>query len=381
MTADEKSADAKPTDARAYSPGLEGVLAGETSIALVDGANGRLLYRGYPIVELVRGGTYAHVAELLWTGEWPEGAHLPCQPLSREVMAVLRALPREAGPMDALRTAVSAWGAIEGADWPPTVEQARTLTAIAPTALAAFSRLRAGEQPIEPDTDLELTAGFLHMLSGERPSTAAARALDAYFITAAEHGFNASTFTARVITSTRSDMASAVAGAIGALKGPLHGGAPSEVVNQLHEIGSAEQAERWARDTIERGERIMGFGHRVYRAYDPRAAALREVAEGMADMAEWLHLAVAVEDVVLRVLAEMKPGRVIKTNVDYYAPAVLQGAGLPSADLYPATFALARHAGWTAHVLEQASSNRLIRPDVRYIGPAERPLPGVGVHA
>jgi citrate synthase len=219
------------------------------------------------------------------------------------------------------------------------------------------------------------------MLSGDRPTPAAARALDAYFITAAEHGFNASTFTARVITSTRSDMASAVAGAIGALKGPLHGGAPSEVVNQLHEIGSAEQAERWARETIERGDRIMGFGHRVYRAYDPRAAALREVAEGMADMAEWLQLAVSVEDVVLRVLAEMKPGRVIKTNVDYYAPAVLQGAGLPSADLYPATFALARHAGWTAHVLEQASANRLIRPDVRYVGPAERALPGVGVHA
>ncbi|CAN5648985.1 citrate synthase/methylcitrate synthase [soil metagenome] len=369
----------QPADPRPYSPGLEGVLAGETSIALVDGANGRLLYRGYPIVELVRDGSYAQVAELLWTGEWPEGAHLPCQPLSREVMAVLRALPRDAGPMDALRTAVSAWGAAQGTDWPPTVEQARALTAIAPTALAAFSRLRAGEEPIEPDPELELTAGFLHMLAGERPSTAAVRALDAYFVTAAEHGFNASTFTARVITSTRSDMASAVAGAIGALKGPLHGGAPSEVVNQLHEIGSAEGAERWARDTIERGERIMGFGHRVYRAYDPRAAALREVAEGMADMADWLHLAVAVEDVVLRVLAEMKPGRVIKTNVDYYAPAVLQGAGLPSADLYPATFALARHAGWTAHVLEQASANRLIRPDVRYIGPAERALPGVGV--
>jgi citrate synthase len=376
MTADNRSADA-----RQYSPGLEGVLAGETSIALVDGANGRLLYRGYPIVELVRGGTYAQVAELLWTGEWPERASLPCAPLSPEVAAVLRELPASAHPMDALRTAVSAWGAAEGADWPPTVEQARALTAIAPTALAAFSRLRAGEQPIDPDPELELTAGFLHMLSGDRPTPAAARALDAYFITAAEHGFNASTFTARVITSTRSDMASAVAGAIGALKGPLHGGAPSEVVNQLHEIGSAEQAERWARETIERGDRIMGFGHRVYRAYDPRAAALREVAEGMADMAEWLQLAVSVEDVVLRVLAEMKPGRVIKTNVDYYAPAVLQGAGLPSADLYPATFALARHAGWTAHVLEQASANRLIRPDVRYVGPAERALPGVGVHA
>jgi citrate synthase len=371
MTTEAATADARP-----YSPGLEGVLAGETAIALVDGANGRLLYRGYPIVELVRGGTYAQIAELLWTGEWPAQAHLPCRPLPTEVLAALRALPAQAHPMDALRTAVSAWGAVTRADWPPTVEQAREVTALAPTALAAFSRLRGGDEPIDPDVELDLTAGFLYMLSGERPTEAAARALDAYFITAAEHGFNASTFAARVITSTRSDMASAVAGAIGALKGPLHGGAPSEVVNQLHEIGSAEQAEQWARSTIERGERIMGFGHRVYRAYDPRAAALREVAEGMADMADWLQLAVAVEDVVLRVLAEMKPGRVIKTNVDYYAPAVLQGAGLPSADLYPPAFALARHAGWTAHVLEQASANRLIRPDVRYIGPTERSLPG-----
>jgi citrate synthase len=366
----EQSADGRP-----YSPGLEGVLAGETSIALVDGAHGRLLYGGYPIVELVRGGTYAQVAELLWTGEWPEEAHLPCLPLPDEVLACLRALPGNAHPMDALRTSVSAWGAIRRTDWPPTVEQARELTALAPTALAAFARLREGREPIAPDSELELAAGFLHMLSGERPTEAATRALDAYFITAAEHGFNASTFTARVVTSTRSDMASAVAGAIGAHKGPLDRGAPSEVVNQLHEIGSPEQAERWARATIERGERIMGFGHRVYRAYDPRAAALREVAEGMAGMADWLRLAVAVEDVVLRVLAEMKPGRVIKTNVDYYAPAVLQGAGLPAPDLYPATFALARMAGWTAHCLEQAADNRLIRPDVRYVGPAERRLP------
>ncbi|HWH24440.1 MAG TPA: citrate/2-methylcitrate synthase [Candidatus Limnocylindria bacterium] len=363
------------SDERHYSPGLEGVLAGETAIALVDGAHGRLLYRGYPIVELVRGGTYAQVAELLWTGEWPEQAWLPCGQLPEEVITALRALPANTHPMDALRTAVSVWGAANRPGWPPTVEHARELTAFAPSALAAFARLRQGLDPIEADAELDLVPGFLHQLSGEAPDAAAARALDAYFVTAAEHGFNASTFTARVITSTRSDIASAVAGAIGALKGPLHGGAPSEVVNQLHEIGSPEQAERWARATIERGDRIMGFGHRVYRAYDPRAAALREVAEGMAGMADWLQLAVAVEDVVLRVLADMKPERVIKTNVDYYAPAVLQGAGLPAADLYPATFALARHAGWTAHILEQAGDNRLIRPDVRYVGPAERSLP------
>ena len=187
--------------------------------------------------------------------------------------------------MDALRTAVSTWGAAESPGWPPTVEQARTLTAMAPSALAAFARLRDGKEPVEPDPDLELAAGFLYQLTGKRPDEAAARALDAYFVVAAEHSFNASTFTARVITSTGSDLASAVCGAIGALKGPLHGGAPSEVVSQLHEIGSPDRAEKWIDDALDRGERLMGFGHRVYRAYDPRAAALREVAEGMANTA------------------------------------------------------------------------------------------------
>ena len=368
----------KPVDDRAYSPGLEGVLAGETSLARVDGANGRLTYRGYPIVELVKGGTYAQVADLLWTGEWLESAHLPCAPLPAAVLTALRALPADAHPMDALRTATSVWGAVMRPGWPPTVEQARALTALAPSALAAFARLRDGDEPVEPDPGLELAAGFLYQLTGESPDPAAARALDAYFITGAEHGFNASTFAARVITSTQSDIASAVCGAIGALKGPLHGGAPSEVVNQLHEIGSVERAEQWIDAALDRGERLMGFGHRVYRAYDPRAAALRTVAEGMASMAEWLKLAVAVEDVALRKLAERHPERPLKTNVEYYAAAVLQGIGLPP-DLFPATFALARHAGWTAHVLEQASANRLIRPDVRYVGPQERSLPGVSV--
>jgi citrate synthase len=199
------------------------------------------------------------------------------------------------------------------------------------------------------------------------------RALDAYFVVGAEHGFNASTFTARVITSTQADLASAVTGAIGALKGPLHGGAPSEVVDQLHEIGSPDQAETWIRDMLGRGERLMGFGHRVYRAYDPRAAALRAVAEALVGEADWLARAVAVEEVALRLLAEHKPDYPIKTNVEYYAAAVLQGVGLPP-DLFPATFALARHAGWTAHCLEQAEADVLIRPSVLYTGPEDRAL-------
>jgi citrate synthase len=362
------------SDASAFSPGLKGVLAGETSLARVDGENGRLVYRGYPIGELVERGSYAAVAELLWTDSWDPGAHLACAPLPVDVLEVLRRLPLTANAMDALRTAVSAWGAATGPGWPPTVEQARAVTALAPSALAAFARLRDGLEPIDPDPSLGLAAGFLYQLRGERPDDASVRALDAYFIVGAEHGFNASTFTARVIVSTHSDIASAVVGAIGALKGPWHGGAPSEVVDQLHEMGTVDQAEAWIRATLERGERLMGFGHRVYRAYDPRAAALRQVAEGLSGVAGWLDKAVAVEEIALRVLAEFKPDYPIKTNVEYYAAAVLQGVGLPP-NLFPATFALARHAGWTAHCLEQAEVNVLIRPDVRYVGPDERSLP------
>ena len=363
-----------PTPDRPYSPGLEGVVAGETSLSLVDGARGRLLYRGYRIGDLVAHGTYSAVANLLWTGEWDPSARMPTTPVPDAVLTVLRALPAGAKPMDALRTAVSAWGATQDLPWPPTVEQARALTAFSPSALAAFARLRSGKAPIEPDPSLDLTAGFLYQLSGERPEPGTARALDAYFIVGAEHSFNASTFTARVITSTRSDIASAVVGAIGTMKGPLHGGAPSEVVDQLAQVGSADKAEAWIRETLAKGERLMGFGHRVYRAYDPRAAALREVAEGMEHKPDWLALATEVEDVALRILAEMHPERSIKTNVEFYAAPVLMGVGL-SPDLFPATFSLARHAGWTAHALEQAANNRLIRPDVNYVGPPERDLP------
>lgn len=361
-------------DPRPYSPGLEGVVAAETALGLVDGANGRLLYRGYPIGQIVEHGSYPSVAELLWTGDWDPAARLATAPVPPAVMATLRELPTTTKPMDALRTAVSVWGATQTLEWPPTVEQARALTSFSPSALAAFARLRRGLEPIEPDPSLDLVTGFLTQLNGERPDAGTTRALDAYFMVGAEHGLNASTFTARVIISTRSDIASAVGGAIGAMKGPLHGGAPSEVVEQLHQVGTPERAEAWVRDALDRGERLMGFGHRVYRAYDPRAAALRRVVEAMEHKPEWLDLAIKVEDVALRVLAERHPERPLKTNVEYYAAAVLQGVGL-TPDLFPATFALARHAGWTAHILEQVVANKLIRPDARYTGPSERDLP------
>ena len=376
MTESTTAAPPAPStpDSRPYSPGLEGVIAGETALSKVDGERGRLTYRGYRIGDLVEHGTYAAVANLLWTGDWDAGHRLPTAPLPPAVLEILRALPTATKPMDALRTAVSAWGATQDLPWPPTGEKARALTSFSPSALAAFARLREGREPIEPDPSLDLVEGFLYQLKGERPDAGTARALDAYFIVGAEHSFNASTFTARVITSTRSDIASAVAGAIGTMKGPLHGGAPSEVVDQLAKVGSVEHAEEWLRGALDRGERLMGFGHRVYRAYDPRAAALRKIAEGMEHKPEWLALAIQVEDVALRLLAERHPDRPLKTNVEYYAAPVLLGVGL-TPDLFPATFSLARHAGWTAHVLEQAADNRLIRPDVRYVGPPERDLP------
>jgi citrate synthase len=372
--ATEPTVDPARADTRIYSPGLEGVVAAETALAMVDGERGRLLYRGYRIGDLVERASYAAVANLLWTGDWEPAHHLPTAPVPQAVLTALRALPATAKPMDALRTAVSVWGATENPTWPPTVEQARALTAFSPSALAAFARLRQGLDPIDPDPSLNLVPGFLYQLKGEQADPGTTRALDAYFIVGAEHGLNASTFTARVITSTRSDIASAIGGAIGAMKGPLHGGAPSEVVEQIHQVGTPEHAEEWVRAAVDRGERLMGFGHRVYRAYDPRAAALRKVAESMDHRPDWLDLAIKVEDVALRVLAEKHPERALKTNVEYYAAPVLMGVGL-TPDLFPATFALARHAGWTAHVLEQAGDNRLIRPDARYTGPAERDLP------
>jgi citrate synthase len=368
-------AEAPAAEPKPYSPGLEGIVAAETALGFVDGERGRLLYRGYRIGDLVEHGRFPAVANLLWTGEWEPNHHLPTAAIPEAVLTALRALPTTAKPMDALRTAVSVWGATQDLPWPPTAEQARALTAFSPSALAAFARIRAGEEPVAPDPTLDLVPGFLYQLTGERPDAGDARALDAYFIVGAEHSLNASTFAARVITSTKSDMASAVVGAIGALKGPLHGGAPSAVVEQIHEVKSPADAERWVRETLDHGERLMGFGHRVYRAYDPRAAALRNVAESMAHKPEWLELAIAVEDVALRVLAERHPERALKTNVEYYAAPVMMGVGL-TPDLFPATFALARHAGWTAHIIEQANANRIIRPDARYVGPAERDLPG-----
>ncbi len=354
--------------------GLEGVVAASTAISYVDGQAGRLIYRGYDIHDLAHATTFEEIAYLLWFGKLPtrselselraklvEGRRLPAG-----VLAILRALPRETAPMDMLRTAVSAWGMYSEVQGRPTVDQAIALTACFPLLLTTFHRLRQGLEPLEPRADLGHTANFLYLLTGREPEAAHVRSLDAYLVMLADHNMNASTFTARIIASTTSDLASAVVAAICALKGPLHGGAADKSQEMLAAIGTAENAEPWMRAALACGERLMGFGHRAYKTTDPRSEELREMAR-QADPSGFAY-ARHVEELALALLEETKPGRRLYTNVDFYSAVVLNAVGIP-VDLFTPTFAVARVAGWTAHILEQTANNRLIRPLAEYTGP------------
>jgi citrate synthase len=269
--------------------------------------------------------------------------------------------------MDVLRTAVSAFGA-EAIQGKPTLDQAIALTERFPLILAAFHRIRKGLEPLEAHPEIGYAANYLYLLTGQMPKEEHVKALDAYLVLLADHGMNASTFAARVIASPESDIASSVVGAIGALKGPLHGGAPSKVKEMLDAIGTEDKAEGWMRDALARGDRLMGFGHRVYKTEDPRAEELREMAR-IADPQQFA-LARKVEELGLALLEEQKPGRRLYTNVEFYSAVGLAAVGLPG-DMFTPTFAASRIAGWTAHVLEQAANNRLIRPEAEYTGPME----------
>jgi citrate synthase len=355
--------------------GLEGVIAASTALSKVEGTEGRLIYRGYNIHDLARNASFEEVAYLLWFGHLPTKTELvdlkvrmlENRSLSKDVEQVLRTLPKNAEPMDVLRTAVSAWGA-SSITGQPTLEQAIALTAQIPVFLAAFHRIRNGLEPLESHPELDQAGNYLYLLTGQIPSEEHVKALNAYLVMLADHGMNASTFTARIVASTGSDIASAVVAAIGALKGPLHGGAPSKVQDMLKAIGTQERAESWIREALARGERLMGFGHRVYKTEDPRAEELREMAR-IADP-EQFALARRVEELALAILEEQKPGRRLYTNVEFYSAVVLASVGLPS-DLFTPTFASSRTVGWTAHILEQVANNRLIRPESAYTGPAE----------
>ncbi|MBD2846970.1 citrate synthase/methylcitrate synthase [Paenibacillus sp. IB182496] len=360
--------------------GLEGVVAADTDIALVDGEQGKLIYRGIPANQLAVRHTYAEAAHLLWHGGRPDANRDAAaqterrladkRELSEDLRAMLDALPLQMPMMAVLQSAVAAFRqkAPDTGHWPPTVEQAERITAAMPTIIAHHARRQARLEPLAPDPELGHTANYLYMLTGQRPAAVHVRALDAYFILCMEHGLNASTFAARVILSTQADLYAAVSGAIGAMKGPLHGGAPYEVIAMLEQIGTAERAESWLRELLERGGRIMGFGHRIYRTQDPRAQALREVTAALVGDDPAFALALHVEETALRLLAHYKPGRRLYTNVEFFAAAVLRALQLPP-ELFTPTFTAGRIVGWTAHALEQARVNRIFRPQSRYTGP------------
>jgi citrate synthase len=365
------------------SAGLDGVVAAQTRLSQVDGTGGELIIGGYELKELAGRVSFEEAAHLLWKGALPnrdeliglqrEIAHL--RTLPEETLHVIRAA-KNASPIDALRMASATLSLdIPNADdISPAADlaEAKMLVARFPTIVAAHIRIAAGLDPIAPRPDLPLAANFLYMAQGREPDPIAARALDTYWVTVIDHGMNASTFTARVIASTRSDMVSAVTGAIGALKGPLHGGAPGPVLDMLQHIGSPENAENWLRTELAEGRRIMGFGHRVYKVRDPRAEVLSKVAEEMAgaklEDRRLFDTARAVEQTAVRVLEDVKPGRNLKTNVEFYTALVLQSIGLKPRT-FVAMFACGRAAGWCAHVIEQHGIDHLIRPQSQYIGP------------
>jgi citrate synthase len=344
--------------------GLEGVVAAETRLSMVDGERGELLIAGHRLEQLTRH-DFENVVALLWDAAGLDTSRVQAAPLRPATHALLRdAAGRNVEPMDALRMAAGTLSA--GTD----AEAATVLVGSFPTIVAAYSRLARGSEPVAPRAGLSLAANYLYMLSGTEPHPELVRALDIYLATVSDHGLNASTFAARVIVSTGSDFVSAVAGAVGALKGPLHGGAPGPALDTVFEIGDASRAELVLRRKLERGERLMGFGHRIYKVRDPRADVLGAAASRMfarTGDARLYDLARSVETAALRLLEEYKPGRRLQTNVEFYTALLLCGLGIETPFFTP-TFALGRVAGWTAHCLEQRAVGRLIRPQSLYIG-------------
>jgi citrate synthase len=365
-----------------FSPGLEGVVAAETAVSEVDGANGRLIYRGgYLIEDLANVASFEETAYLLWNGSLPNKQELEtlrhhmaaARRLNDRARGAMKSIEADIDPMDVLRTIVSAQGAAK-AITKPTLDEAIALTAVIPTIVAACYRRAKGMEPLEPREDLGHAANLLWMMEGREASPDRVHWLDTYLVLLADHGLNASTFTARVIASTGSDLTSCIVGAICALKGPAHGGATYAARNMLDKIGSAENAEKWLRDAHAQHARFPGFGHRVYRTYDPRAKILREMAKEAAP--ELYKIAAHTEEVALQILHQAHPDRPNATNVDFWASVVLTGVGIPK-ELFACLFATSRVAGWTAHVLESLADLRLIRPASVWKGPqpGSKPLP------
>ena len=357
--------------------GLEGVVAASTRLSHVEGEAGQLTLAGYRVEDLAPHASFEEVTHLFLHGRLPEPSELAAfaQELARRralplaAIEVLReAAAAKAAPMDALRIAVPilSLGRLEN-----PVDDAIVAIASFPAIIGTYWRFRDGKPPIPVRSDLSHAAHYLHQLSGDEPPPERARALETYLNTVCDHGFNASTFAARVIVSTQSDVISAIAGAVGALKGPLHGGAPGPALQMVFEIGSPERAETVIRAKLDRGERLMGFGHRIYRVRDPRADVLAQAAEQFYSSGgdqRLYELARSVEATAIRLLRERKPGRRLDTNVEFYTALLLHGLGLPP-ELFTPTFAIGRVLGWSAHCLEQLREGKLIRPLSTYIGP------------
>ncbi|USQ78584.1 citrate synthase/methylcitrate synthase [Ornithinimicrobium faecis] len=371
-------------------PGLKGVVVADTSTGDVRGQEGFYHFREFSAVELSLTRAFEEVCHLMLEGALPtpeqatalqselaEAAVLP-----PDLIAVLPAIARS-GPdrasLSRLRTAVSHLGALEGfgptygADAAQVRADVLRMVAAVPVIQAALHRLRAGLEPLPARPELGAAGSWLWMVTGAEPSAAHRSAIGAYLTSTIDHGFSASTFAARVVTSAGSDVASAVGAAIGTFAGPLHGGAPDRALDSLDEIGSPDRARAWVRASVEVGERIMGFGHPVYQTMDPRAAMLRDIALQLGG--PLADLAVQVEQEVIQALSELKPGRELHTNVEFYAGVVMELCGLPR-ELFTPTFATARVVGWGAHILEQSQSSKIFRPSARYVGPpAPAPLP------
>ena len=369
----------------AATRGLDGIVVANTEMSLVDGQVGHLMIRGYDVEEIAGRATFEEVTYLLWYGTLPNRSQLEtfnaklvaARALPEETKAAITLAAKRMEPMDALRFAVAS---ISADDPNPSdeshdagIDRACRILARVPVIVASYQRQRNGHQPLASRDDLALAANYLYGLTGTVPSDPDVKGLNTYLCTVSDHGMNASTFTARVIASTASDMVSAVTGAIGALKGPLHGGAPGPALTMIEEIGTPDRAEAWMRDALAKGKRIMGFGHRIYKVRDPRAEVLYAAAEELADETderEALALAKAVEQAGVKVLNEAKPGRNLNTNVEFYTALLLRELGL-SSDLFSPTFAVGRTAGWLAHIMEQQAAGRIIRPQSEYVGPRD----------
>ena len=368
--------------------GLEGLAVADTEIGDVRGMQGFFHYRQYSGVELASKRSFEDVWHLMHEGKLPNKAELerfkaevtPLRVIPDNVKPLLPQIAKMGTEFVPLQAAKAAYVLVCNAlDWKPWLQisrpelrlQALRTVAIFPTLVTAVYRLSQGLEPVEPNPNLGHGANYLYMMSGEVPSADKARAIEQYLMLTIDHGLNASTFTGRVIASTGADLGSCVAGAIGALSGPLHGGAPSLALQMLDEIGGVENADRWLRDAVTSGRRLMGFGHRVYKTDDPRAMMLRGVAERM-DPGR-MAFPKFIERRAVEILEELKPGRALYPNVEYYAGILMNMIGMPDI-LFTPTFACSRTVGWTAHILEQSSDNRLIRPNGHYVGP-EPPVP------